>query len=123
MQMQTYSERIRAVVSECSLSVQVLLSRDNDDLEFVRVEPQRAYMPPEELAARKLRSVGFVGLSGLKPRCAFAEPLEPPVVNAIAEAFAEYIRVLLGENFAEHIAAAEVAELHRLFGLPDPRMN
>ena len=122
--MQTYSERIRAVVSECSLSVQVLLSQDNDDLEFVRVEPRRAYIPPKEWAARKLRSVGFVGLSnGLKPVSALSEPLEPPVVNAIAEAFAEYIRVLLGENFAEHMATAEVAELHRLFGLPDTRMD
>ena len=118
-----YSERVRAVVSECSLSVQVLLSRDNDDLEFVRVEPQRAYIPPEEWAARNLRSVGFIGLSGSKPKCSFKEPLPPPVVEAIARAFLTYIQVMLGENFAEHMATAEVAELHRLFGLPDTRMD
>lgn len=121
--MQTYSERAKAVVWESQIAVQVLMSSDNDDLEFVRVGSQRAYISPEEWTARRLRAVGFVGLDGLKPRCAFAEPLEPPVVNAIAEAFAEYIRVLLGENFAEHMAQAEIDELERLFSLPDPRMN
>jgi hypothetical protein len=101
----------------------VLLSRDNDDLEFVRVKQGQLYISSEEFTARNLHCVGFIGLSGLKPKCSFKEPLPPPVVEAIARAFLTYIQVMLGDNFAEHMAAAEVTELERLFGLHDPRMN
>jgi hypothetical protein len=105
----------------------VLLSQDNTDLEFWMLRPRQAakseLTPPEEFAARKLRSVGIVGLCGLKPRCAFKEPLETPIVNKIAAAFLEYLRVLLGGQIAEQTEAAEIAELERLYGLPSGRPN
>jgi hypothetical protein len=57
----------------------------------------------------------------MKTLCAFAEPLEPRVVQAIADGVLEYVRVLLGEPFAVEMAAAEVAELESLYRLMDPR--
>ena len=121
--MRPYIERVKDVVWESQICVQVLLSSANDDVEFIYLKPGRPYISREEYTARKLRAVGFVGFNGLKSLCAFAEPLPSPVVEAIARAFLTYTQVMLGENFVEHIAAAEVAELHRLFGLADPRMN
>jgi hypothetical protein len=67
--------------------------------------------------------VGIVGLSGFNPLCSFNEDLPPHVVEAIATAFLEYVRVLFGRGFAEQIAEAEAAELERLYVLPDTRMN
>lgn len=121
--MQTFMERANAVVWNSQLSVQVLLSPDNDDLEFIYVKQGQPYISAEEYTARKLRPVGFVGLNGLKPLCAWSEPLPPSVISRIACAFTAYVCALLGDSFAEHMAAAEVAELHRLYSLADPRMN
>lgn len=119
-----YMERAATIACESQLVVQVLLSRGNDDIEFILLKPQSpaGYITREEFTSRKLRSVGIVGLlSGLKPVCVFKEPLESSIVGAIAQAFAEYVRVLLLGESTEQIAVAEVAELEALYVRPDTR--
>jgi hypothetical protein len=116
-----YSECAIKVACESSISAVVLLSSANDDIAFMRLKPlpSAGFITPEDFTARKLRSVGVVGLCGTKPMVAFSELLEPPVVDAIAWAFLEYVRVLLGE----HMEAALVTELERLYALSDTRPN
>jgi|SRR5581483_5405 len=125
--MQPYMERAAQVACESQIAVQILLSRDNRDVELIGLKPQAEFISREEFAARKLRHVGVIGLSGLKPLVALEEPLEPRIADALAQAFLEYTRVLLGEHFAERFAeqmvGAEVAELERLYTLPDTRLN
>jgi len=124
----TYIEKATQVVLDSSLSVMVMISPGNTDLEFWRLKPVQApETTPEEFAARKLRAVGVVGLRGTKATCAFKEPLDPAVVDAIATAFTDYIRVLLGDSIAMQIeerqVGDEVAWLEQLYQLPDTRMN
>ena len=123
MQTQTYLDRAARVACESQLAVQVLLSRANDDIAFVRLVPSAgpAYMPAEEFTARQFRSVGIIGLCGLSPRIVFKEPLEDGVAEAIGAAFTAYVQTLIGEQFASQMQAAELAELERLFMLPDTR--
>lgn len=122
--MQPYLERARQVASESHCAVQVFLSRDNDDIEFVPLRPRYAWhISPEEFNSRRLRPVAVIGLNGLKPMSAFKEPLEPFVVAAMAAAFLEYTCVLLGDSLAEQTETAEIAELGRLFALKDHRTN
>src|ERR1700723_560571 len=117
--MQTYSEMSKTVADESSIAVLVLLSSDNTDMEFLPLRPrqltERELLTPEEFAARKLRSVGVVGISGAQPRVAFKEPLSVSVVDRIAAAFLEYLRVMLRQGFAEQTATAEVQELERFY--------
>lgn len=128
MQPQTYMERARLVVEDAGIAAMVLLNESNTDAEFLmlrpRLTPENELITPEAFTARKLRSVGVVALNerGL-PQAAFKESLEASVVGAIASAFREYVRVLLAEKLIEQIAAAEIAELDRLFRLPDTRSN
>jgi len=125
--MQTYMERAAQVACESDIAVWVLLSSGNDDVEFVSLRPHLAtqnQMPtPGEFTARGLRPVGVLGLFGLRPRCSFKEPLPPRVVDAIAAAFLEYVRVMIGEQFAATMQTAELVELERLYRLPDDRLN
>ena len=102
-----YIERATKVACDSQIAVQVLLSRDNDALDFVRLKPhQPEYIAPEEFTARQLRSVGVVGMCGTQVTCAFKEPLDSSLVNSIAVAFVEHVRVLLGASL-EQTAAAE----------------
>lgn len=124
----TYGEKSTQLALEASTSiiVQVLLSRGNDDIELIPLHPRQrpdGYIAPADFTARRLRSVGFVGLNGLRPVCSFKEPLPPNVVDAIIRAFTEYAHVLLGGRAAEHVAAEEIAALDRLYTLPDTRIN
>ena len=119
--MQPYIERAADVVSLSQIAVQVLLSRDNDDLEFFAMRPRIAPPPPEVFEGRNLRTVGVIGLHGVKSYVAWREPLEPRVIEVIAHAFLDYVRVLLGDNIAEHVAHAEVSELERIYALGDSR--
>ncbi|MGO9937185.1 MAG: hypothetical protein ACLPH3_05895 [Terracidiphilus sp.] len=121
--MQPYEKRAEQVVSEADIAAQILLSAGNDDIELIPLCPRRPdrCIAREDFTARQLRPVGVIGLSGLKALSAFREPLEPYLVDVIAEAFLEYARVLLGESFLEQAAAAEVAELERMYALIDPR--
>jgi hypothetical protein len=119
-------ERAAHIACESQICCQVLLSHDNADIALIQLKPHAypsGYITPEEFTARQLRSVGVVGLSGLKPLCFFKELLPPHVVDAIATAFLEYIRVLTGAEFAAQMEAAGIAELTRFCSLPDTRMN
>ena len=126
--MQSYTERATQVACESQVVVMVLLNADNTDLELWPVKPLQnaaALTTPEEFAARKLRPVGMVGLQGTMARVVFKEPLESHVVDAIAMAFTEHVRFLLGNNIAvqvEEQKGDEVAWLERLYSLPDTRM-
>jgi len=120
----TYMEKAAHAAAESSVAVMVLLNHDNTDAEFVALKPrQAAFTSPEEFTARKLRPVGVIGLRGAQPVCAFKEPLDSPVVNSLATAFLEYIRVLLGQGFAEQMEAVEIAELERVWSIADTRPN
>jgi hypothetical protein len=44
-------------------------------------------------------------------------------VAAIAQAFAEHVRVLLGDSLAPQTEAEQIDELERLYRLPDTRIN
>jgi hypothetical protein len=135
--MQPYSLRSAQIARDSSIAVMVLLNHDATDMQFWPIRPRRvaqsAFTSPEEFAARQLRPVGVVGLSGLKSMCAFKEPLEPPVVEAIAGAFMAYIRTLLGlgDSFAEQMgtqlerqqAGDFVQFAEALWSLEDPRLE
>jgi hypothetical protein len=123
--MQPYIERSSQVALDSSIAVMVLLNQDNTDMEFWALKPHQCNVTTrEEFAARKLRSVGVVGLCGPKAKCAFKERLEPSVINAIATAFTEYLRVSFAVDFAEQTEAAEITELERLYLLSgDKRPN
>lgn len=126
--MQPYNERAAQVARESQIAVMVLLNPDCTDLEFWRVQPRQAALTtPEEFAARKLRPVGVVGIHGTTTHVAFREPLDATTVDAIAAAFAEYIRVLVGDSIAAQFEARqksdEVDWLERLYHLPDDRLN
>lgn len=124
--MQPYSERSTQVVRDASIAAIVLLNSDNTDMELLalcpRQTPESELITGEEYTARKLRSVGVIALNerGL-PQAAFREPLEASVISAIAAGFTEYIRVLIGKHLTEQTEAAEIAELERLYLLPDTR--
>lgn len=77
----------------------------------------------EEFAARKLRTVGVVGLYGVESRCAFKEHLESATVVAIHTSFLKYLRALFGASFGELSRNSEIHELERLMSLPDLRAN
>jgi hypothetical protein len=126
--MQTYFERSQQVVLDSSIAVMVLLNSDNTDLEFWMIAPHEQTASEltsrEEFAARKLRSVGVVGLRGIQSLVAFKEPLDTFVVARIATAFADYVRVLMGQSLVHRIQEQKgdaVEWLERLYALEDPR--
>lgn len=132
----SFSERAADVVRASQITVQVLLSRDNGDIELVPLRGTAADpypITPEEFTARQLRCVAFVGLCGLTPRCAFREPLEPSIVETIAHCFLTYISVMLQPKVypePQHcpepgldVEGDSVAWLRKLWSLPDTRMN
>jgi hypothetical protein len=121
-------EKAALAVAESSVAVMVLLNPDDTDMEFWPLKPREvALTPPAEFTARRLRPVGIIGLQGAQAVCAFKEPLDTPVVNSLAMAFLEYIRVMLGRSFTaqteERQKGDEVGWLERLHLLPDMRIN
>jgi len=106
--MQPYIERSTQIALSSSIAVMVLLNQDATDLEFWPLRPapsQCALTGPQEFTARGLRVAGVVGLTGLKAACAFKEPLGDRVVASVAAAFLEYVRVAIGQSFADQLAA------------------
>ena len=98
----TYAERSHEVALHSSIAVLVLLSHDYTDMEFwpLGFGSRSEWTSPAEFNARRLRSVGVVGLgSGLKPLVAFKEDLPLSLIDDIANAFLRYIHVL----FAGHL--------------------
>jgi hypothetical protein len=126
--MQSYYERSNQLAADAQVSVLVLGNPETADAEFLPLAP-RTFSDAEAQALRArwpgrgLRVLGVLGLCGASPRCVFKEPLDPRVVDALASAFLTYLHVLFGESLAEQREAAEIAELERLFSLPDTRPN
>lgn len=121
--MQPYIERAARVAAGSSVAVEILLSAENDDIEIVMLRPQAAsYVSREEFIARRLRPVGVCGLQGLRPVCAFREPLDPSTVDAIAGAFLTYVRSLMqAATPANAYTDDSTAWCERLYALEDPR--
>jgi hypothetical protein len=132
--MQTYSEKSTQLALDASVAVLVLMGA-HDDVEFIPLKPR---MIDENMSAelkarwpgRGLRSVGMLGLCGTSPRCALKEPLEPEQVSALMGAFLAYCHALFcgrfntqQDRFAAQMETADIAELERLYLLPDTRMN
>lgn len=123
----TYSEKSTQLALDASVAVLVLMGAP-DDVEFIPLKPRAAdEIMLADIAARwpgrGLRSAGVIGLCGTSTRCALKEPLEPEQVSALADAFLAYLRVLFADSFAEQREAAEIAELKRLWSIPDTRPN
>ena len=121
----TYDALSTQVALDSTVSAMVLLNPDNSEIEFWPVAPaltdEAKFAPVEGFSARKLRSVGVVGLCGPEARCAFKEPLEASMVTAIHASFFDYLRALFGTSFGELSRDAEIHELDRLMSLPDVR--
>jgi hypothetical protein len=121
--MQTYIERSHQLAADASVAVLVLMGAPND-VEFIPMKPRAA---DDQMLAelksrwpgRGLRHIGVVGLVGAAPRCVFKEPIEPEQVDALAEAFLAYLRVLSSPYSPPVDDSVEFCE--RLFRLPDTR--
>ena len=114
--MRPYLERLEQVAAESEVAVIVLLNPDNTDLEFWPLKPRPvSETAAENLAARQLRSVGVIGLNGFEPYCALKEPLDAAVLGAIETAFKAFVKVLIGEDFAEQMKSAKIEELYYLW--------
>lgn len=111
--MQPYSERAAEVASGSQIAVLILANNDFSDLEFVPLRPRMADESTwADLKARwpgrGLQARGVVGLCGSRTACAFKEPLADAIVASLANSFAEYVRVLLGEDLAGWMEAVEM---------------
>lgn len=114
--MRPYLERLEQVAADSEMAVMVLLNPDNTDLEFWPLKPRpAAETAPAEVGARQLRSVGVIGLNGPAPHFALKEPLDQAVLDAVADAFKAYVKVLVGEEFAKQIKAAKIEQLYYLW--------
>lgn len=124
--MQPVNERFVQLGLDSSIAVMVFMGAP-DDVEFLPLKPRVA---DESMLAelkdrwpgRGLRSIGVIGLVGTAPKCELSEPLTPNQINGLAAAFITYLQVLLSASFAEQQGTAEIAELERLFQLPDTRL-
>lgn len=120
----TYTEKSTQLALESSVAALVLLGTDRKDSVFLPLRPNLA--TPEMLAdlksraaGRGLRAVGIIGLCGTTPKMCLKEELDPAQINAISLGFLAYTYAL----FAENAVAGEVAELERIYSLPDTRLN
>lgn len=125
--MRPYIERSARLTLDSSVAVMVLMGSP-DDVEFLPLKPSMADEGTiAELKARwpgrGLRSVGIIGLVGTTPRCALKEPLDSEQVTGLADAFLAYLHSLYCDGFRAQTEAAEIAELERLYSLPDTRIN
>ena len=130
--MTTYEQRRDTLAINSSILVQIMLGNAAGDTEFslVRPRPANSAVMEEELRARwpgrGLRAVGFVGLVDGAPQLVLKTPISAVEVEAVTVAFGDYVGALVKHAMsAEHIGAelerAEVAELDRLFAMPDTR--
>ncbi len=122
----TYAERSAELSLAASIAVLVLADDQFTDIEMLPVAPRQ--FSDYEIAqlrsrwgGRGLRSIGVIGLVGTTPECAFKAPLPLKVVTALAEAFRDYLHVLLCDSFEAQKTDVEARELARWFSLEDPR--
>ena len=118
--MHNFIENVADACVNADVAAMLLSSEDGLDIELWPLRTGAAWTSREEFNRRQLRIVGGVGLHGMKPVFSFKEPLPITTIAALGVAFADYVRSLLGANFAEQI---EISELERTYQLCDPRMN
>jgi len=124
----TYEKRSAQLALDASIVVQIALGDIPGDVEFIPLKPQAADAEmwadiKARWPGRGLRSIGIIGLVGSTPQCALKEPLDSQQMAALAAAFSVYTAALFADSFMKQSAAAEVAELERLYVLEDPRAN
>ncbi len=125
----TYSEKSTQLALDASVAVLALSNPECTDLEFLPLKPQsmsQSYAAElrDRWPGRSLRTIGVIGLVGASARVELKEPFaHPEQISALAEAFLVYVRVLLGDNFADAKRDAEIQELSRLWSLRDPRLE
>ena len=122
----TYSEKSTQLALDASVAVMALSNPECTELELLPLKPRRMSDGEQaQLASRwcgrNLKPIGILGLVGTTPKCALKEPLEPEQVSALAGAFLAYLSVLFNDSFLAQQDGAEIAELERLFSLPDSR--
>ncbi|WP_158785746.1 hypothetical protein [Granulicella sp. L46] len=127
--MTTYEHRRDELVINSSICVGVLLGDMPGDMEFVPIRPQPATdAMREELRSRwpgrGLRGVGYIGLVDGAPQLALSEPLDGGQLEALADAFAAHIGIIVKSamttgSFAAEIERAEVSELERIYAYSD----
>ena len=115
----TYTEKSHKLALDASIAVLALLGTRPGDCEFIPLKPHAAddTMLADLTArwpGRGLRSVGIIGLCSAGPQCVLKEPLESHQVSALTDEFLAYVNAVGPE-------AAEIAELERMYALPDPR--
>jgi hypothetical protein len=125
---ESYMDEANSIVRTAHLAVLVSVSADNDDIEFCPLYPpvpESTFTSQEEYVRRQLRTVCVIGLcgEGATPRVALKEHLDPQVFRAIGDAFVEYAVTLIRPKVEALAAEAEVAELSRLYQVPDTRPN
>jgi len=124
----TYLEKSTELACAASVAVMVLANGQNDDIEFLPLQPLR-FSDAEMLdlrarwAGRDLRSVGVIGLVGATPKCALKEELDVNVTTSLGGAFLAYIQVLFRDGFAAQLEGVEIAELFKLWHMEDPRLE
>lgn len=125
---QSYLDEAHSIARDAHLAVLASISADNDDIEFsplVPPVPESTLTSQEEYVRRQLRTVCVIGLcgEGATPRIAIKEHLDPQVFSAVCNAFVEYAVTLIRPKVEALAAEAEVAELSRLYQIPDTRPN
>ena len=115
----TYTEKSQQLALDASIAVLALLGTTPGDCELIPLKPRAADKTMlADIAARwpgrGLRSVGIMGLCSAGPQCVLKEPLESHQISALTYAFLAYVNVVGPE-------AGEIAELERMYALPDPR--
>lgn len=124
----TYMEQAVQLIVESSVAVMALSNPECTDLELMPFKPcSMSELEQAQLKARwpgrNLKSIGVIGLVGTSPRCALKAPLETDQLSALADAFLAHLHACFCDSFAAQTEAAEIAELERMYQLPDTRPN
>ena len=116
-------DRLEQLAVDSSIAVYVFTNSDLTDVVFL---PLRPCLSEDEAYARTYgcgltRGLGVLGLVGGEPRTALKEELSPEHTAALAQAFAEYVFVLLTGSFERRAAGDFSKFAERLWSLEDPR--
>jgi hypothetical protein len=113
-----YQHRIEDVCVGADLCAMLWLNDDGLDAEVTRLRPIDESRIPS-LAGRRMQNVGVVFLHGTHPSFVFKGPLGLDAITRLSVAFAAYVQSLCRvESYGE---LREIADLERLYALPDNR--